>query len=228
MNPKSTKSLIAQIGQKAPNLSVSKWVQGMPTNFDQEKDHIVLVEVFQVNCPGCFLYGIPEAINIYNKYRSDGVTVLGIATAFEDFDKNTLENLEMLSKTGQVIGETKKALSQYGKIADGDKIPYKIPFPLGMDVLVKETGTPSKEKMTDFIKSQIPDFDAQPDDYKNQIFARVEFYFKSKEYSAETFEKYALKGTPSSILVDRKGILRDVSFGQTGHLESMIEELLRE
>ena len=200
----------------------------MPTNFDQEKDHIVLVEVFQVNCPGCFLYGIPEAINIYNKYRSDGVTVLGVATAFEDFDKNTLENLEILSKTGQVIGETKKALAQYGRLADSDKLPYKIPFPLGMDVLVKETGTPSKEKMTDFIKSQIPDFDEQPDGYKSQIFARVESYFKSKEYSAETFEKFALRGTPSSILVDRKGILRDVSFGQTGQLEPMIQELLRE
>lgn len=220
--------MIAQIGQKAPNLSVSKWVQGMPTNVDQEKDHVVLVEVFQVNCPGCFLYGIPEAISIYNKYRDDGVRVLGVATAFEDFDKNTLENLELLAKTGQVIGETKKALVQYGRIDDGDKLPYKIPFPLGMDVLVKETGQPSKEKMIDFIKSQIPDFDSQPEQYKKEILARVEFYFKSKEYSAETFEKYALRGTPSSILIDRKGVLRDVSFGQSGHLEQMIQELLKE
>ena len=100
----------AMIGQKVPNFGVSEWVQGIPTNFDKEKDHIVLVEVFQVNCPGCFLYGIPEAINIYNKYRDDGVRVLGIATAFEDFDKNTFENLKMLAETGEVIGETQKAL----------------------------------------------------------------------------------------------------------------------
>ncbi len=97
-----------------------------------------------------------------------------------------------------------------------------------MDVLVKETGQPSKEKMLDFIKSQIPDFDEQPENYRQEILARVEFYFKSKEYSAETFEKYALRGTPSSILIDRKGILRDVSFGQMGHLEPMIRELLNE
>ena len=77
-----------QIGQKAPNLKVSKWVQGMDTNLDKQNDNIVVVEVFQVNCPGCFLHGIPEAINIYNKYHSEGVTVLGVATAFEDFDKN--------------------------------------------------------------------------------------------------------------------------------------------
>jgi 16S rRNA C1402 N4-methylase RsmH len=51
---------------------------------------------------------------------------------------------------------------------------------------------------------------------------------KSKEYSAETFEKFALQGTPSTILVDRKGILRDVSFGQAGHIEAIIQKLLKE
>lgn len=220
--------MLSQVGQKAPNLSVSKWVQGVPTNVDQEKDQIILVEVFQVNCPGCFLYGIPEAIDIYNKYRQEGVTVLGVATAFEDFDKNTIENLELLVKTGQVIGETKKALAQYGKIADGDKLPYKIPFPLGMDVLVKETSQPTREKMVEFIESQIPNFEEHPEEYKNQILERVKQYFELKEYSAQTFEKYSLRGTPSSILIDRNGVLRDVSFGQTGHIEGMIQGLLKE
>ena len=63
---------------------------------------------------------------------------------------------------------------------------------------------------------------------RNRFFERVKSYFKSKEYSAETFEMYSLQGTPSTILVDRKGILRDVSFGQTANLESMIEKLLNE
>ncbi|MCH8996207.1 MAG: TlpA family protein disulfide reductase, partial [Thaumarchaeota archaeon] len=139
-----------KVGEKAPNIQVSKWVQGLPTNFDKEKDHIVLVEVFQVNCPGCFLYGIPEAINIYNKYHSEGVTVLGIATAFEDFDKNTLENLELLLKSGEVIGETKKGLSQYGKLNDS-KLSYKIPFPVAMDSLIKETGESSESRIKNYI-----------------------------------------------------------------------------
>jgi hypothetical protein len=219
--------LSIKVGEKAPNIQVSKWVQGLPTNFDKEKDHIVLVEVFQVNCPGCFLYGIPEAINIYNKYHSEGVTVLGIATAFEDFDKNTLENLELLLKSGEVIGETKKGLSQYGKLNDS-KLSYKIPFPVAMDSLIKETGESSESRIKNYIYNQIPDFDSHPEDYRNQIFQRVKGYLKSKEYSAETFEKYSLQGTPSTIVVDRKGILRDVSFGQTGGLEPMIQSLLNE
>jgi len=217
----------AKIGERAPNLSVSKWVQGLPTNFDQEKDHIVVVEVFQVNCPGCFLHGIPETIDVYNKYRNEGVTVLGFATAFEDFDKNTLENLELLLKTGEVIGETKKALSQYGKI-DDSKLPYKIPFPVGMDSLIKDTGDVNQTRILDFIHSQIPDFDSQPQDSKDQIIQQVKDYMKSKEFVAETFEKFSLQGTPSTIIVDRKGILRDISFGQNGRMESIIQSLLKE
>lgn len=218
----------AVIGEKAPNFGVSDWVQGAPTNFDQEKDHIVLLEVFQVNCPGCFMHAIPEAINIYNKYKDEGVRVIGLATAFEDFDKNNLDNLKMLAETGEVVGETKGALSMSGQLQEGNKLAYKIPFPLGMDNLTKTTGEISQDKIMEFIYPQIPEFDSQPEDYRNQIMQRVKEYMKSKEYSAETFEKFALQGTPSMILVDRKGILRDVSFGQSGHVDAMIQKLLNE
>jgi peroxiredoxin len=218
----------AIIGQKAPNFAVSDWVQGAPTNFDQEKDHIVLVEVFQVNCPGCFMHALPEAINIYNKYKDDGVRVIGIATAFEDYDKNTIDNLKMLAETGEVIGETQKALSMYGQLQKDNKLAYKIPFPLAMDKLTKTDGKVSEDKVSQFIHGQIPEFDSQPEDYRNQIIQRVKDYMKTKEYSAETFEKFALQGTPSMILVDRKGILRDVSFGQSGNVEAMIQKLLSE
>jgi len=218
----------AIIGEKTPNFGVSEWVQGAPTNFDQEKDHIVLLEVFQVNCPGCFMNAIPEAIEIYNKYKDEGVRVIGLATAFEDFDKNTLGNLKMLAETGEVIGETQGALAMNGQLQEGNKLPYKIPFPLGMDNISKTTGEISQEKIMEFIHPQIPEFDSQPEDYRNQIIQKVKNYMKSKEYSAETFEKFALQGTPSTILVDRKGILRDVSFGQAGHVEGMIQKLLKE
>ena len=218
---------MAVIGEKAPNLKLGKWVQGMDTNFDKEGDNVKLVEVFQVNCPGCFMHSIPEIINIYNKYKGDGLSVIGVATAFEDYDKNTLENLEMLLTTGEVVGDTKQALTQYGQLNDG-KLQFKIPYPVAMDSLVKEGGEPSMEKMTAFINQQIPNLESQPDDYKTQIYARVKEYYKSKEFTAETFEIYSLQGTPSTILVDRKGILRDVSFGSTANLEAMVQKLLNE
>src|ERR671921_6936 len=141
--------MAVRIGNKAPNLKVSEWVQGKPTNIDKEINNVILVEVFQVNCPGCFIYGIPDAIEIYRKYNKRNVTVLGIATAFEDFDKNTLENLKLLLFTGEVIGETRNALSQYG-----------------------------------------------------------------------------LRGTPSSILIDKNGIVRQINFGAKGSLDDVIKDLL--
>ena len=224
---KKSDCMVVQVGQKAPNLKISQWVQGLDTNLDKQGDNIILVDVFQVNCPGCFMYGIPESIEIYNKYKTEGVSVLGVATAFEDFDKNTISNLELLVKTGEVIGETKKMLSQYGKL-DENKLAYKIPYPIAMDSLIKESGDVSKEKMDSMINTQIPNFDAQSEDYKNQIYERVKNYFMSKEYTAETFEMYSLQGTPSNILIDRKGVLRDVSFGQNGSLESKIQNLVNE
>ncbi len=227
MQIKTINFVRVKIGEKAPNLKLSEWVQGLSSNIDQEKDHIVLVEVFQVNCPGCFLYGIPEAINIYNKFRDDGVRVWGVATAFEDFDKNTLENLLLLLKTGEVIGDTKQALGQYGKL-DDSKLSYKIPFPVAMDSLKKTNGGINEAGIMDFIYKQLPDFDSKPEDYKKQIIQQVKDYMKSKKFEAETFEMYSLQGTPSSIIVDRKGILRDVSFGQMGNLEQRIQSLINE
>ena len=97
-----------------------------------------------------------------------------------------------------------------------------------MDSLVKQSKEITKEMMNSLIKKQIPDFDAQPENYKSQIYDRAKNYFLSKEYSAETFEMYALQGTPSNILIDRNGILRDVSFGQNGSLEAKIQSLLKE
>ncbi|HEX2013922.1 MAG TPA: TlpA family protein disulfide reductase, partial [Nitrososphaera sp.] len=189
---------------------------------------VVLVEVFQVNCPGCFLYGIPEAIDIHRKYKDRGLTVLAVATAFEDFDKNNLQNLEKLVTNGEVIGETHRALAQYSQLKDGNKLPYKIPFPVGMDVLKKESDHITDSKIMDVIEANVTDYRSYNEKDRQIIIERVRQYLMSKEYSAKTFEEYALRGTPSSILVDKKGILRSTFFGSNGILEGAIEELLKE
>ena len=217
-----------EVGKPAPNLSVSQWVQGLPTNLDREKDRIVVVEVFQVNCPGCFMYAIPEAIAVYKKYGGDGVRVLGVATAFEDYDKNTLANLEMLAATGEVVGDTLESLGRYGRLHGGNRLPYKIPFPLGMDELVPVGGEPGAERIREIIDQQIPDFDSRPAEYREAIVGRVRAHLLSRQYSARTFERYALRGTPSTIIVDRRGVLRSVTFGSNGALEPAVRALLDE
>lgn len=219
---------MVKIGAKAPNLQVSEWVQGKPTNIDKEKGNVVVVEVFQVNCPGCFMYGIPEAIDIYSRYKDKGLTMLGMATAFEDYELNTLDNLKKLVTTGEVVGETYKALSMYGQLKDGAKIPFKIPFPVGMDLLQKENGQLTESRVMDFIEANVPDFRSYSEKERQVLVGRVKEYLKHKEYSAKTFEEYSMRGTPTSLIIDRKGNLRYNLFGATGQLEGIVQGLLSE
>ncbi len=217
----------ASIGQKAPLFSVSDWVQGEPTNFDQLKGNVVLVEVFQVNCPGCFLYALPQAVDLHERYSNDGLVVLGIATAFEDFDLNTLDNLRKLVNHGEVVGETFHTLSQHGVLEDW-RLPYRIPFPLAMDKLVKRDVEVNDAEITAFIAEHMPDFNQKDKTYQENIIHQVRAYLQKLEFSAQTFEMYNLKGTPSHILVDKKGILRDCTFGSQPNLERLIQGLLHE
>jgi hypothetical protein len=215
----------ARLGEKAPNLFVSQWIQGRPTNIDKEKGNVVLVEVFQVNCPGCFMYGIPAAIEMYKKYYHEGLRVLGLATAFEDFDKNTVDNLKLLLTTGEVIGETRKALTEYGQLQPGNKLPYNIPFPVGMDTLLK-FGSLTDDKIMDFIEANVSDFRAHSEKDRQSTYDRVKQYLKLRQFSPKTFDEYGLRGTPSAILIDKNGILRHSTFGSDSSLEGAIKYLL--
>jgi peroxiredoxin len=217
-----------EIGSKAPNLILSDWMQGLPTNIDQMIGNVIVVEVFQVNCPGCFLYGLPQAVNLYEKFKDKGVKVIGVATAFEDYDKNTIENLRLLVSEGKVIGETYKALKQHGKLVEGDKLYYKIPFPIAHDKIIKMPAVVTDKMITEFINVYVPDYSSYSNKDKSELTQRVRDYLANKEYSPITFETYRLRGTPSSIIIDKEGTLRYSFFGSEGYLEGAVNELLSE
>jgi peroxiredoxin len=221
-------TLDVRVGSTAPDLKVSEWVQGGPVQLRDLLGDVVVIEVFQVNCPGCFIYGLPEAIDVFQKYDDKGVKVLGLATAFEDYDKNNLENLKLLLTKYETIGDTYLTLKQQTNILDGNKLSYKIPFPVAMDLIVKESLPVKESRLMKFIQDNVPDYELYHPKDKEDIKKRAIQYFESKEFSATTFEEYALKGTPSSILIDKKGKLRNVSFGSNGSLITMVETLLRE
>jgi AhpC/TSA family len=215
-------------GSPAAELKVSEWVQGGPITLKDHQGKVIVIEVFQVNCPGCFIYGIPEAIDTYQKYKSNEVVVLGLATAFEDFDKNTLENLKLLLKDKKVIGETLITLTYQSKLLNEGKLTYNIPFPVGMDMLVKEKLPIKNKRIMEFVNTNVLDFDLYHQKDKDQIISRVKSYLETKPYSPLTFEEYSLKGTPSTIFIDKKGILRETTFGSTGLMATTVEKLLSE
>ncbi len=222
------KFVTVKAGSPAPDLKVSEWVQGGPISLKDYQGKVIVVEVFQVNCPGCFIYGLPEAIDTFQKYKNNEVVVLGLATAFEDFDKNTLENLKLLLKENKVIGETLTTLTYQSKLLNEGKLLYSIPFPVGMDMLVKEKLPIEEKRIMEFVNANVPDFDLYHQKDKEQIISRVKSYLETKPYSPLTFEEYSLRGTPSSMFIDKKGILRETTFGSTGLMATNVEKLLSE
>ena len=124
-----------------------------------------------------------------------------------------------------MTGEPLKQLANTD-LLNGNKLDYSLPFPIAMDKLIKNHEEVTEETVLAFIESQIPDFSQWPDKKKPAIVTKARNYLKTKTHKALTFECYQLQGTPSSILIDKKGILRDVSFGWANHLEPLIKDLL--
>ena len=217
------------IGNPAPQPDIESWVQGREPLLNELTGQVVLIEVIQVNCPGCFVHALPEAIRLHETYRSQGLKVFAIATAFEHFEHNTLNNLQRLLQQGKLIGDPLFQLDKAG-LLDNQRLSYTIPFSVAMDKLVKNDSDTSEKAVNQFILSQIPDFfDGQlSDERKQSIYQQAEHYLKAKTYNALTFERYNLQGTPSSILIDKKGIVKRVSFGIAENLEANIQQLLNE
>jgi thioredoxin-related protein len=80
----------------------------------------------------------------------------------------------------------------------------------------------------DFIEANIPAYRSYSEKDKQSAYEQVQQYLQQKQFSAKTFEVYGLRGTPSAILVDKKGMLRQTFFGSNGFLESSIMQLLGE
>ncbi len=218
-------SQTTNIGGVAPSFSVSDWVQGDAVEIEQLRGHVVLIEVFQVNCPGCFLYSLPQAVDVYHRFHEQGLDVIGIATAFEDFSLNTLDNLKLMANEHVVMGETRRVLQQEGKLDDG-KLPFHIPFPLAMDNIISLPGETTHEEIAEFITQYIPEFSQRTTFEQQQIEEKVKAYLNARFRFGETFKHYQLQGTPSHLVIDKQGVLKAKEFGFFSDLEWVINSLL--
>lgn len=145
------------------HLDVSTWLNGQPPSADVLRGKVVLVETFQMLCPGCIAYGLPQAQRVHRLFPRDQVVVLGLHTVFEHHD---------------VMGPD--ALAVF--LAE-----YRIPFPVGVD---RATDGPMPATMA----------------------------------------RYRLHGTPSTLIVDKAGLLRHSLFGEIDDLAlgTLLGQLLTE
>lgn len=70
--------------RKAPELEISQWMNSKADiTLKSCLGKVVLIEAFQMLCPGCVEHGLPQAQKAYQLFSSDDLVVLGIHTVFE-------------------------------------------------------------------------------------------------------------------------------------------------
>lgn len=68
----------------APELDVSEWLNvAAPIRLADLRGKVVVMEAFQMLCPGCVQVGLPQLARVSEQYASDDVAVLGLHTVFE-------------------------------------------------------------------------------------------------------------------------------------------------
>ena len=72
-----------QAPELAP-LRVSHWFNtDVPITLAELRGRVVVIEAFQMLCPGCVLHGLPQASSIARTFPDDEVVVLGLHSVFE-------------------------------------------------------------------------------------------------------------------------------------------------
>lgn len=148
----------------APELAVECWLNTPePITLAGLRGKVVVIEAFQMLCPGCVSHGLPQLSRIAETFSADDVVTLGLHTVFEHH---------------QVQG-SRSALEVFLH-------EYRLKFPVGIDAPSPAGGIPT------------------------------------------TMSAYRLQGTPSLIVIDQQGRLRQQAFGHVSDLSvgALIGQLL--
>ncbi|MDW8848590.1 hypothetical protein SD960_00695 [Flavobacterium sp. MMLR14_040] len=200
------------------HLNTQELLQG---KFKVNKVNIAFV--FQVNCPGCFIYGFPMMNDLYKLFK-DNVGFIGVATAFEDFEYNNEANLKLLLENGTLVGETKKYYNANFGLSNYLDIPK---FPIAFDTITTSEELINSNKI-ELICNIIPDFANFSEKEKENLLGKIKSYYAQLPVLAETFTLNQLQGTPSFIIFDDNYNTLGVYFGHQNDdtLKTKLENLL--
>ena len=78
----------------APEWRIGEWINGDPGNLADHRGKVVLIEFFQLWCPGCKNFSVPLFKRWHERYgQRDDVLVVSIHTVFEGHDYQSPERL---------------------------------------------------------------------------------------------------------------------------------------
>jgi hypothetical protein len=74
----------AVLGQPAPEMQVAEWLNTpQPITLAGLRGRVVVIEAFQMLCPGCVHHGLPQAQRVAEAFDTRQVCVLGLHSVFE-------------------------------------------------------------------------------------------------------------------------------------------------
>lgn len=74
----------------APELIVGQWFNtDAPPMLSALRGKIVVIEAFQMLCPGCVSHGLPQAARVRAAFPSSAVEVIGLHSVFENHEAMT-------------------------------------------------------------------------------------------------------------------------------------------
>ena len=70
-----------------PEWEVAQWFNTQqPISLADLRGQVVLVQAFQMLCPGCVIHAIPQARQVHEQLADQGVAMIGLHTVFEHHD----------------------------------------------------------------------------------------------------------------------------------------------
>ena len=77
----------ALVGQPAPELKTSEWINSEPLTLEELQGKVVLLAFWDWECPEC-AKTLPVLKDLHARYADDGLVIIGVHTPRGEFEKN--------------------------------------------------------------------------------------------------------------------------------------------
>lgn len=85
---------MSKLIRPAPSWQVEQWFNTpVPLSLDALRGKVIVLEAFQMLCPGCVSHGLPQATRVREAFLPEEVVVVGLHTVFEHHAAMTATSL---------------------------------------------------------------------------------------------------------------------------------------
>jgi len=84
---------------KAKEIRKSNWINGAPLTLKSLKGKVIVIDFWAFDCAPC-IEATPHIVDLYKKYASDGLVVIGVHTPRADYEKDASKLRAAIEKMG--------------------------------------------------------------------------------------------------------------------------------